>query len=66
MQCKDGPLAPAHRGQWLTMRGSTGTAEDCRALLAPGLLRFLNDRIRGVAGDDPAGRPSYYGFILEP
>ena len=30
------------------------------------LLRFLNDRGRSVAGHDPACRPGYDGFILEP
>ena len=30
------------------------------------LLRFLSDRIRSVAGQDPACRPGDDGFILEP
>jgi integrase len=31
-----------------------------------GLLRFLNDRVRSVAGHDPACRPSHGGVILKP
>src|SRR5689334_7621622 len=30
------------------------------------LLQFLGDPVRGVAGYDPACRPSYHGFIFEP
>ncbi len=35
-------------------------------LVAPGLLRFLGDRVRSVSGHDPACRPGHNGFILEP
>src|SRR4051794_26689914 len=36
-----------------------------RAILLD-LLRFLNDRVRSVAGHHPACRPGHHGFILKP
>src|SRR5436305_8900539 len=53
------------RNQILPKKEALGTA--CRwALLVQGLLRFLNDRLRSVAGHDPACRSGYNGFILKP
>src|SRR5947207_3989189 len=53
------------RNQILPKKEALGTA--CRwALLVQGLLRFLNDRFRSVAGHDPACRPGHNGFILKP
>src|SRR3954469_6802136 len=35
-------------------------------MLSRTLLRFLDDRVRGVAGHNPACRPGHHGFILKP
>src|SRR3954451_2206657 len=35
-------------------------------MLSRTLLRFLDDRVRGVAGHNPACRPGHDGFILKP
>src|ERR1035437_6503873 len=43
-----------------------GTPRGRRALLVQALLRFFSDRVRSVAGHDPACRPGHDGFILEP
>ena len=45
---------------------STGSLSVCRMLRVLDLLCLLNDRVRGVAGHDPACRPGYDGFVLEP
>src|SRR5581483_3861349 len=42
------------------------SARHCWALLVLGLLRFLNDGVRSVAGHDPARRSGHDGFILKP
>src|ERR1039458_5833220 len=53
--------------QWVfSKQQALGTPQGRRALLVLALLRFLSDRVRSVAGHDPACRPGHDGFILEP